>query len=85
MSLGSGIRDPGSGINLSWIQGPKRHRIPDPDPQHCCRESILWSDPNNLMLESGSRKKLMPDSQQRTCQDKENVSLFPYMREYEYE
>ncbi len=35
MDLGSGIRkkpipDPGS-----RIQGSKRHRIPDPDPQHC--------------------------------------------------
>jgi hypothetical protein len=35
MGLGSGIRkkpipDPGS-----RIQGSKRHRIPDPDPQHC--------------------------------------------------
>jgi hypothetical protein len=28
-----GIRDPGSGKNF-WIQGSKRHRIPDPDPQH---------------------------------------------------
>jgi hypothetical protein len=31
---GFGIRDPGSGKNLSRIQGSKRHRIPDPDPQH---------------------------------------------------
>jgi hypothetical protein len=35
MVLGSGIRDPGSGKNLSRIQGSKRHLIPDPDPQHC--------------------------------------------------
>ncbi len=38
MVLGSGIRkkpipDPGS-----RIQGSKRHRIPDPDPQHCKKE-----------------------------------------------
>jgi hypothetical protein len=42
--LGSGvrdprseIRDPGSGKNLFGIPDPgsKRHRIPDPDPQHC--------------------------------------------------
>ncbi len=32
---GSGIRDPGSGKNLFRIQGSKRHRIPDPDSQHC--------------------------------------------------
>jgi hypothetical protein len=31
---GSGIRDPGSGKNLFRIQGSKRHRIPDPNPQH---------------------------------------------------
>jgi hypothetical protein len=35
MGSGSGIRDPGSGKNLSRIQGSKRHRIPGPDPQHC--------------------------------------------------
>jgi hypothetical protein len=29
------VRDPGSGKNLSRIQGSKRQRIPDPDPQHC--------------------------------------------------
>ncbi len=34
MHLGSGIRDPGSGKNLFRIPGSKRHRIPDPDPQH---------------------------------------------------
>jgi hypothetical protein len=41
MGLGSGIPDPGSEIrdpektySGSRIQGSKRHRIPDPDPQH---------------------------------------------------
>ncbi len=41
MGLGSGIRDPRSRIRKkpipdpgSRIQGSKRHRIPDPDPQH---------------------------------------------------
>ncbi len=38
------IPDPGSGCRLSthpgsWKQGSKRHRIPDPDPQHCCLDS----------------------------------------------
>ncbi len=32
---GSEIRDPGSGKNPFRIPGSKRHRIPDPDPQHC--------------------------------------------------
>ncbi len=35
MGLGSGIKDPGSGKNPSRIQGSKKHRIPDPHPQHC--------------------------------------------------
>ncbi len=48
MVLGSGIRDPGSGIRKkpipdpgSRIQGSKstRSRIPDPDPQHCKKTS----------------------------------------------
>ncbi len=52
---GFGIRDPRSGIRKkpnpdpgSWIQVSKRHRIPDPDPQHCPRLSVL-EVPNNLM------------------------------------
>jgi hypothetical protein len=44
---GFGIRDPRSGIRKkpipdpgSRIQGSKRHRIPDPDPQHCMTDCI---------------------------------------------
>jgi hypothetical protein len=33
--LGSEIRDPEKTYPGSRIQGSKRHRIPDPDPQHC--------------------------------------------------
>jgi hypothetical protein len=38
--LGSGIRDPEKTYSGSWIQGSKRHRIPDPDqdPQHCAEQ-----------------------------------------------
>jgi hypothetical protein len=31
----SEIRDPEKTYSGSRIQGSKRHRIPDPDPQHC--------------------------------------------------
>jgi len=48
MVLGSGIRDPGSEIrdpektySGSRSQGSKRHRIPDPDPQHCLDHSFF--------------------------------------------
>jgi hypothetical protein len=42
MGLGSGIRDPGSGKTYSvLIQGSKRHRIPDPDPQHWVLVSLV--------------------------------------------
>jgi hypothetical protein len=34
MSLGSGIRDPGSGINPFRIPDPGVKKAPDPDPQH---------------------------------------------------
>jgi hypothetical protein len=34
MGLGSGIRDLEKIYSGSRIQGSKRHRIPDPDPQH---------------------------------------------------
>ena len=49
MGLGFGIWDPGSRKNLfrSRIQASKRHRIPDPDPQHC-RVAKLWSNVLNF-------------------------------------
>jgi hypothetical protein len=53
MDLESGIRDPGSEIrdpektySGSQIQGSKRHRIPDPDPQHC---KIYKLNSNNIV------------------------------------
>ncbi len=41
MGLESGIRDPEKTYPGSRIQGSKRHRIPDPDPQHCFS---LWRE-----------------------------------------
>jgi hypothetical protein len=35
LGLGSGIRKKPIPYPRSRIQGSKRHRIPDPDPQHC--------------------------------------------------
>ena len=49
MALGSEIRDPEKTYTGSRIQGSKRHRIPDPDPQHWFKEeskkqySRIWS------------------------------------------
>ncbi len=40
-----GIRDPVKTYSGSRIQGSKRHRIPDPDPQHCC--IISWKSESN--------------------------------------
>jgi hypothetical protein len=53
MVLGSGIRDPEKTYSGSRIQGSKRHRIPDPDPQHRLYLFIDVTDPlaerlNNL-------------------------------------
>ncbi len=42
MDLGPGIRDPGSGKSLFRIPGSKRHRIPDPDPQHWGKHAISF-------------------------------------------
>ncbi len=36
-----GSRNPDADILLSRIQGSKRHRIPDPDPQHCSTQFII--------------------------------------------
>jgi hypothetical protein len=43
---GSEIQDPEKTYSGSRIQGPKRHRIPDPDPQHWSRreQSASFSD-----------------------------------------
>ncbi len=38
---GFGIRDPENTYSGSRIQGSKRHRIPDPDPQHWLAEKFL--------------------------------------------
>jgi hypothetical protein len=38
MGLGSDIRDSKKAYSGSRIQGSKRYRIPDPDPQHWWRE-----------------------------------------------
>jgi hypothetical protein len=37
---GSEIRDPEKTYSVSRIQGSKRHRIPDPDPQHCFKANF---------------------------------------------
>ena len=42
MDLRSGIRDPEKTYSVSRIQGSKRHRILDLDPQHCI--VFLYSD-----------------------------------------
>jgi hypothetical protein len=43
--LGSEIRDPEKTNSGSRIQGSKRHRIPDPDPQHCFLD-VQFQGPN---------------------------------------
>ncbi len=57
MGLGSGIRDPGSEIrdpektySGSRIQGSKRHRIPDPDPQHWEAGTVFMHDEQLLRV-----------------------------------
>jgi hypothetical protein len=39
--MGSEIRDPEKIFSRSRIQGSKRRRILDPDPQHCF-VAVLW-------------------------------------------
>jgi hypothetical protein len=49
---GFGIRDPEKPYSGSRIQGSKRHRIPDPDPQHWIEGS--GSDVGSIPLTNGS-------------------------------
>jgi hypothetical protein len=48
---GSEIRDPEKTDSGSRIQGSTRHRIPDPDPQHCCLYETYTVYYNNLQLQ----------------------------------
>ncbi len=43
---GSEIRDPEKTYSGSRIQGSKRHRIPDPDTQHCRIYGYIGCDPD---------------------------------------
>ncbi len=45
----SGIRDPAKTYSGSPIPGSKRHRIPDPDPQHC-KNWIKCTDEKKLIF-----------------------------------
>jgi hypothetical protein len=47
MDLGSWIRDPEKTYFGSRIQGSKKHRIPDPDPQHCAPFQKILNIPEN--------------------------------------
>jgi hypothetical protein len=50
------VWDPGSGKNLFRTQGSKRHRIPDPDPQHCRIQCFI-----DLQKKCGSRQISVAD------------------------
>jgi hypothetical protein len=50
MDLGSGIRDPEKTYFGSRIQGSKRHRIPDPDPQHWSARNVVKNKPKLFKL-----------------------------------
>jgi hypothetical protein len=45
MGFGSGIRKKPIPDPESRIQGSKRRRIPDPDPQHCLDPFVRGMDP----------------------------------------
>ncbi len=46
---GTGIRDPEKTYSGSRIQGSKKHRIPDPDPQPWKKHSIQDPDPQHWL------------------------------------
>jgi hypothetical protein len=68
LKYGFGIRDPGKTYSGSRIQGSKRHRIPDPDPQHwleyrnpaifCSYISMMVWRPANDFCTHGSWNKI---------------------------
>jgi hypothetical protein len=54
---GFGIRDLEKTYSGSRIQGSKRHRIPDPDPQHCRIQCFI-----DLKKKCGSRQTNITES-----------------------
>jgi hypothetical protein len=62
MGLGSGILDPEKTYSGSRIQGSKRHRIPDPDPQHCLGETkMIYNTAANYNPDQDFMLKANPD------------------------
>jgi len=77
-----GIRDPEKTYSGSRIQGSKRHRIPDPDPQHCRIQCFI-----DLKKKCGSRQTNITESvANSTCvADPEPVSaLAPACSKFGY-
>ena len=58
---GSEIRDPEKTYSVSRIPGSKRHRIPDPDPQHCWYVSQInfWRSIPRLLMNIWMFYKIM--------------------------
>ncbi len=59
----------GSRKNLSRIpdQGSKRHRIPDPDPQHCSGVSSSWLPSNFLIIVTNKKNSGQNPSSRSLC------------------
>ena len=53
---GSEIWDPEKTYSGSHIQGSKRHRIPDPDPQHCRLLSVLQCFRSFILIFKGEHR-----------------------------
>ena len=70
MGLGLGIRDPDKTYSESRIrvQGSKRHRIPDPDPQHwyqCWGFGMFFPDAGSEFFHPGSRVQKIRDPESK--------------------
>jgi hypothetical protein len=47
---GVGIRNPEKNLSRIRVQGSKRHRIPDPDPQHCIIHDVYKVQLKRMLL-----------------------------------
>jgi hypothetical protein len=71
----------------SGIQGSKRHRIPDPDLQHCCAAKAFYSCPAIISRRPGSQNtskepQLNPEEESRIKQARTHVTLEKSSRNY---
>jgi hypothetical protein len=75
MSLGSGIRDPGSGKNLFRIPDPEVKKAPDPGSRIRIRNTGFWL-PSSVWIQVRIQIKLLMTKTEKKVRDAKNILFF---------